>query len=338
MSVQVSVMRRSALERWLFELAAPRWMVLFFVLTAAGALGVIYGFASATALMAVPFALLTVNLLAAIVVRPRFRADLPLLLFHLALLALVVLMVLARLIYFDATTALGRGAQFDGTLLTEDRGRLHAGDFERLKFSNEGFTAAAYREGIYRATYNRVGWVDQNGLPQLAEVGDDRPLVIGHYRIYTTAFRGFAPVFEWHPADGSMPRHGTVQLGYKGLDTFGQAAEWHLPNTETAWVMLEFLSGEEQSTASPNDTLADSLEHALVMRVGDDRHVLELGGSLQRPGGTLVYRELNSWMGYRIIYDPTEPWIMATVVAGLFSLIWFYWKRIFARLPPEDAA
>lgn len=338
MRVQFPLFLSRPAGHWIAALASPRWMVLFFLLTAGGSLAVVYELGSATALMAPPFALLIVNLLAALIARPRFRSDLPLLLFHLALIVLVVLMVVARLIYFDGTTSISRGMPFDGTLLTEKRGPLHGGGLDRLDFSNQGFTTAAFREGKYRATYNRVGWVDELGMPRLAEVGGDRPLVIGHYRIYTTSYRGFSPVFEWHPADGAAPQKGVVQLGYRGQETFGQMAAWTLPNAESAWVMLDFLSSAVGDQVAPTDDQADTLEHALVLRLGEERHALRPGEALQRPGGTLVYRELNSWMGYRIIYDPTEPWIIATVFAGIVSLLWFYAKRIFARLPAEEPA
>lgn len=329
--------RRRRERGWVSWLAAPRWSVLFFVLTAAGALAVAHGLGSATALMVVPFTLLLINLLAAIISMPRFRADFALLLFHLALLALVALMVLARLIYFDGTTSLSRGTAFDGTLLTDSRGPLHRGDLNELRFSNEGFTADYFRQGKYRATYNRVSWVDANGLPRLAEVGDDRPLVIGRFRIYTTAFRGFSAVFEWQPDDGSASQMGAVQMTYAGHETFGQMAEWRLPNDEPVWMMLDFTAAESGSRVAPTDPAAAALQHALVLRMGEERQVMTPGDQIRRPGGTLVYQNLDSWMGYRIIYDPTEPWIIATVVVGILSLVWFYARRLFTRLPPETA-
>ena len=33
-----------------------------------------------------------------------------------------------------------------------------------------------------------------------------------------------------------------------------------------------------------------------------------------RPGGTLVYEGLHSWMGYRVHHDPTLPWLLAAAL------------------------
>ena len=61
-------------------LASPRLTVVFFVLAAAGSLATAHELHDATVLMALPFALLGLNLGAAVFAHARFRADAPLLL------------------------------------------------------------------------------------------------------------------------------------------------------------------------------------------------------------------------------------------------------------------
>jgi hypothetical protein len=65
--------------------------------------------------VALVIALLSLNLLAALVVHPAFRRQLPLLVAHLALLALVVLAGFGRLAALDGRFELTQGVPFDGS-------------------------------------------------------------------------------------------------------------------------------------------------------------------------------------------------------------------------------
>lgn len=324
---------KSATPRWLHALAAPRWTVLFFLLTAAAALAVAYEAMPATALMAAPFALLTANLAAAIFAQPRFRADLPLLLFHLALVALVALFVLARLVYLDAHTTLTSGTAFDGQTQKNEHGPLHRWRPQNLSFANDGFTEDFYAQGKgkHHATYNRVQWQDAAGQWHTALIGDDRPLILNGYKIYTTRHRGFSPVFRWQPKAGPE-EYGTAQLNEQQDGAFASSAAWRLPSGPEAWAMLDIKKPDERRSGKRTDLGANELEHSLVLRIGpqsgQQRHVLQVGQSVELGEGKLTYVRLDSWMGYLITYDPTVPWIMGTILLGVGSLIWFYWRRI----------
>ena len=102
----------SAFYKSALELSRPGWMVASFVACAIGALISADEARSATVWMCLPFGILTVALIAATIALPRFRADLPLLVFHLSLLAVVVVFVLARLTYFNGTTAVDESEFF----------------------------------------------------------------------------------------------------------------------------------------------------------------------------------------------------------------------------------
>lgn len=305
-------------------LASPRLTVAFFFLMAAGGLWVAQGGGNATWTVLLPLTLLVVNLAAAIATKPRFRADLPLLLFHLALLALVVLFGLARLVYFDGAVMLTAGTAFDSSTLARDlRGPLHGDGVRALRFANEGFTENFPERSKYRETYNRVRWWDESGASQIAEIGDDRPLVLDGYRIYASSRRGFSPIFHWQPANGPESL-GSVELPDRDQAEMGPASKLHLPGGMEAWVLLL----ADAPTIAPGGQLvdrgSDDVAHHLVLRIGEQRHELRQGQSVQLDGGRLSYVRLSSWMGYRIVYDPTEPWLAATVVVAIASLLWFY--------------
>lgn len=312
-------------------LASPKWMVAFFVLTAAGALAVAYDLADATAVMPLPLSLFAVNLVAAILARPALRTNAPLLLFHVALLALVVLFGLARLTYFDGATAISSGSRFESVLAKDERGPLHRDRLGELRFANEGFTEKFPQRGHYRATYNRVRWWDGDGESHLAEIGDDRPLLIAGYRLYTSRHRGFSPAFHWRPTNGDEDL-GTVQLTDTRLGDFAPVNEWQIPNGPKVWAMVDTRDGAGAAPGTKRANLgSEQLDHVLVLRVHDQRHELRPGDSIRLPEGELRYLRLDSWMSYRIIHDPTKPWLVATVLVAIASLFWFYLQRFRVR-------
>jgi cytochrome c biogenesis protein len=321
---------------WLEGLASPRLAVAFFLLTAASVLVVAYELATPTATMAAPFALLVVNVGAALVVHRRFRADLPLLLFHLALLALVALVALARLVYMTGTVTLTSGTAFDGQLLTEKRGPLHVGRLAELHFANDGFVEDRAARHRLHATYNRVRWQDEAGQWHPGQIGDDRPLLLKGYKIYTSDHRGFSPLLLWRTAGGA-DEYGSVQLSDQLDGAIAPAMKFSLPDGTDAWAMLDFETTDQAPVKTRAGLGSQALPHTLVLRIGDARHVLRPGQQLALPGGTLTYVQLDSWMGYLLSYDPTRPWIMATVMIGIVSLVWFYWQRLFGRGPAPVA-
>jgi len=73
--------------------------------------------------------------------------------------------------------------------------------------------------------------------------------------------------------------------------------------------------------------------HRLVLRVGALRAELAPGASVELDGGTLVYEGLRSWMGYRVSYDWTLPWLLAAALLAALALAWHYTQRFFFAAP-----
>jgi len=311
-------------------LASPRLTIAFFLVTAVGALLVARAGANATLMMTLPFTLLVINTVAAVICKARFRADPPLLLFHLALLILVVLLVLSRLVYFQGGVILSEGTAFSGDLTVNEQGALHQGNVGGLRFQNEGFTDNFRQRSHENITYNQVRWWDDTGTSYMSVIGDDRPLILDGYRIYTTRHRGFAPLFYWQPEANAAGEYGTVQLEDKGGTSFAPAASWQLRGGPDVWLMLVLdKTAPEQGRDTGNfDTHA--IAHKLIVRFNGERHFMDPGGNLELEGGRLSYVRLDSWMGYRLVYEPLMPWLVATVAVGVFSLLWLY-TRLFFR-------
>lgn len=275
--------------------------------------------------------LLALNLLAALVVHPAFRRQLPLLVAHLALLALVLLVAAGRLLALDGRFELTQGETFDGTLLDRDAGPLHVDRLRGLAFSHDGFEID-YAPGRKRgATRNPVRWRD-DGQPRSAVIGDHRPLVLQGHRFYTSPNKGYAPLLQWRPDQGEAVR-GAVHLPSFPAHELRQSREWTLPDGRAVWVLLH--TDEKLIDPSVPSRFTLPRDHRLVVRVGEQRAELAPGGQLALPGGTLVYEGLRTWMGYRVFYDPTLPWLLAAALLSALALALHYTLKFRAAPAPD---
>lgn len=288
--------------------------------------------------LALALGLLAINLMAALVVHPLLRRQLPLLVFHLALLALLLLVGLGRLTALDGRFELTQGVPFDGQLMEQDAGPLYNEPLQRLAFAHNGFEID-YAPGRQRgATRNAVTWQGDDGAQRSAVIGDHRPLVLAGHRIYTTPNKGFAPLLRWQPARGE-PALGAVHLPSFPANELRQSREWRLPDGRVVWVMLQF----DETLIDPNTAAAFRLpaEHRLVVRVADLRVELAPGERVALDSGSLVYEGLRTWMGYRVSYDPTLPWLLAASLLAALSLAWHYalkFRTAPRPAPPRAAA
>lgn len=287
------------------------------------------------AALAGAFGLGAANLAAALVVQARLRADLALFVFHLALLALLGLAAAGRLMALDGTVELAQGEIFDGQLLTREAGPLHRDRLARLRFVNDGFTID-YAPGVKRGrTANDVRVFGDDGGVTRHVIGDIDPLVLDGYRFYTTSNKGFATLFRWVPRGGRAPERGAVHLPSYPLNAHRQAQSWRIPGTaREAWVMLEMAREPIESGRPSRFQLPES--HRLVLVLGDERRELRPGDSAATPEGVLVYEGLTAWMGYRVYYDPTLPWLLASALIAVGALAAFYVRRF--RVPAGAGA
>lgn len=315
-------------------LASPRLMVAFFLLMAAAALGVAYELVDPTPAALVPFGMLVVNLTASIASNARFRADLPLLVFHVSLLVFVALLAVARLTYFEGTAKVTVGTHFAGDIDTEVRGVLHGDGMRSLRFSNEGFTEVFPEQNKYRRTYNRVRFPDGAGTLHEGVIGDDRPLVMDGYRIYTTRNRGYAPMVQWI-ADDEAIQLATIQLGKVGEDGYTRGSPWEIPGGPRVWLSLSTEQVQAPPGSERENLDAKKGRNKLVLRHNERFYDLGVGDSVALPGGRLTYSGLNAWMGYSIIYDPTKPWLVGTISIAIASLLWFYARRLWRTWDEE---
>jgi cytochrome c biogenesis protein len=310
---------------------------LTLVILAALAAGIVVSYNSevrTTWALVVPLALVAVNLAAAVASNAVFRRQGALLVFHLALIAIVLLVAAGRLTYLKGQLELGEGETFSGALKEYEAGPLHRLRLDRIPFVNEGFRIE-YARGVRRGhTYNRVAWRDDSGRWQRAVIGDQDPLVLRGYRFYTSHNKGFAPTFLWMPDSGTEPVLGAIHLPSYPIHEYRQALEWEPPGSGlTLWTGLQF----DEVILDPGKPSEFRLprEHLVVVRLGDRRWEMRPGERLRLTGGTLEYRGLRTWMGYTVFYDWTLPWLFAACALAAGSLAWHFWRKFASR--PWDA-
>lgn len=275
--------------------------------------------------------LLVINLLAAIATNRRFRRQAPLMVFHLALLAIVILVALGRLTYFKGRTEVVEGQEFSGEFVDIDAGPWHPLGVDRARFSNLE-TRIVYGPGPVRlGTQNRVGWLDEDGRPREAVIGDHLPLVRNHYRFYANWNKGFALMFAWQPSVGE-PLVGSVNLPSYPANALQQARQWSLPGSpEPLWAMLKF---EGDLIPDTGGEFRLPASYQVVLRHGARRW--EIDGTqgvipIDLPGGRLSYLGLRTWMGYQVAWDRTMPWLLFASVVAALALGWHFWTKFNAR-------
>jgi cytochrome c biogenesis protein ResB len=320
--------------RWLRALASLKLTLLILIALGGGIVLAYLSKSQATWVLVVPLLGFALNLCAAMLSNPAFRRSPPLLVFHLALIAIILLLALGRLTYFKGQLELADGERFEGQLVQEDSGPWHPRRLAAAAFRNDGFTIH-YAKGVRRAdTRNQVSWQGDDGQAQQAVIGDQVPLVRAGYRFYTSHNKGFAPAFVWQPT-GGQAELGTVHLPPYPLNEFKQAAEWQPSGSRIPlWVMLQF--DELILDPSQSSEFHPPAQHQVVVRAGEQRQALKPGDSMQLAEGVLTYQGLRSWMGYTVFYDFTLPWLLAAGLVAALSLARYFWHKFAAR--PWDQA
>lgn len=313
---------------WLERLGSLRLTLLGIVVLGVGAWHVAERpeESSFAAPLIVPLAILSANLVAAIVCNKGFRRSPGLLAFHLALLALVILGAISRLTYLEGRTEVAAGQTFS-ELIERKQGPWHRDRTGEAPFTNHGFTVS-YLAGLRRdQTVNRVSWRDEWGIQRTAEIGDQVPLVIHGYRFYTTSNKGFAALFRWEPAAGE-PELGTVNFPSYPLYADAQNASWRLGGND---IQVTLNIGKTLIDAGKDDSFRMPESHTLTLDLGWRVATMSPGDTLVLPTGRVVYVALSTWMGYSVIYDWTVPWLLAACALAVLALGWHFWSKFSLR-------
>jgi len=281
----------------------------------------------------IPLAVLAINLLAAIFTNSRINSQPGLLVFHLVLLGLVILVAIRRLTYLDGHVEIVESQPFEPSEITEEfKGPLHAGLLDNVHFIQGPYTVD-YEPGVRRGlTFSQVFIPDAQGNLVKKVIGDDRPLVLEGFRLYTTFNKGFTVLLTWIPDQG-VPVTGTVNMPSYPLFDYKQGNTWTPPNSQEIKFWLQLQTGMKLDEA----WRLDGRNASGVLVVSQDKQRIELqpGDTIPMHGGKLRYDKLLTWMGYKIFYNPTIKWLFFVSLVSVFGMSWHYWQKMASRPWPE---
>jgi cytochrome c biogenesis protein len=270
-----------------------------------------------------PLAALAVNLLCAILVTPRFRRDVGLLMFHICLLAVVALAAYGYLAQFKGRVEVAVGQQLRPDMITAvAQGPLHDRDALGRADFVQGMFSVAFTEGLFRThTSSRV----QLAAGQQREFGDTVPLELGGYRFYTSSNKGYSALVRWSGVTGA-PTLGVVNFPSYPMHDWNQITRWTTPDGSP--LSLELKLGEKP----PVDKawILDSRvqrQARLAIDFDGQRTVLGEGDALPVADGVLTFLETRMWMGYSVYFFPLLNWMVAFALVGVLGLGWYYLCR-----------
>ncbi len=324
----------SLARRALEALASLKLTLIIIIGLAAGILIIYYTRTRFAWALAVPFAAFAVNLAAALATRQVLQRQRALLVFHLALISIVLLLAIERLTYLKGQVELTEGEVFAGQMLREESGPWHPRRrLDTVRLVNESFTIAYTpdAEGRLRrgATENQVAWTAPDGSSGRSVIGNQVPLLLGGYIFYTTVNKGFTPIFLWRP-DGAAEQTGGVNMPSYPSNQYMQANEWRPPGSNTTlWINLQI----DEVIISPDkpSELRVPDEYKIVVRMGDERRELKAGDTLRLPDGVVEFQELRKWMGYDVTWNFTLPWLLAAGILAVLSLALHFWSKFSIR-------
>ena len=266
-----------------------------------------------------PLSLLAVNLFAALVVRHAFRHQSALLLFHVGLLAVLMLVAAGVLLRFDGSVELVEGEAFNAAAVTaRGSGWLHPNRLERVRFE-QGPLEVRYLAELQRdTTHSRVVVTTPDGQEVRRDVGDRQGFTSHGYRFMTTFNKGYSVLVLWRDAQGSESLGAVNFPSYPEFE-WKQVNDWTTPAGET--LTLELQLAERVREDAPWTLRSRDVDYTLSVGDGDAAaRSIGPGQSIAAQGGQITVIDLRLWMGYRIDFNPLLPWLIAAAFLALGAL------------------
>jgi cytochrome c biogenesis protein len=266
-----------------------------------------------------PLSLLAVNLFAALLVRHAFRHQAALLLFHVGLLAVLMLVVVGVLLRFDGSVEVIEGEAFNaGAVTVRGAGWLHPDRLDRISFT-QGPLEVRYRSGFQRDTTLSRVIVEREGEAGVRrEIGDRQGFTAHGYRFMTTFNKGYSVLVLWRGSGGEEVIGAVNFPSYPSFD-WKQVNDWTTPAGET--MTFELLLAERVPDDSPWKLSSNDARYTVGLTGGSRAgETVAPGQSLAVEGGEITILDLRLWMGYRIDYNPLLPWLLTAAFLSLAAL------------------
>ncbi|MBN4063239.1 cytochrome c biogenesis protein ResB [Cardiobacterium sp. AH-315-I02] len=279
--------------------------------------------------LAIPLLVLAVNLLFAMTYNPRIRQNSGLLMFHICLLAMVLLAALGQLTSMKGRVEIMQGQVFDSKQATVvQQGPWHSlralnkVDFEQRHFQ------VNYSQGLRRGATHSQLLVNGESFV----VGDNLPFNHQGYRFYTTSNKGYAVILNWYGKDGKTSQ-GAIHFPSYPLYDWKQDNQWFTPAGQL--LKMSFVSAIQPQTDTSWQLESSQAAGSLQIEAATGKQqVLKVGQRIRLQAGELEFVEVRMWMGYSIFYNPWLIWFFAVSLVGVFGLAWHYYLKLGPRKLP----
>jgi len=277
--------------------------------------------------LAASLGLLSLNLAAAIIVRPQFRQQPGLLVFHLCLMLVTGLAGLQAMTIFDGRVEQAEDQPFAvENVEVIKQGPWHINRLGEVHFM-QGPVTVEYREDLRRGRTQSKIYFDQGGKLESRTFGDTRSTHKRGYRFITTPNKGYALTLVWVGDDGNSTS-GNIHMPSFPIREWDQRQQWRTPAGEQVTLSLDILP----VAADGNWTLASEGFEGRVLLTTKDGSGTELidGRAVAVAGGSLTLDGVSLWIGYRIEFNAILPWLFAAAALGTAALGWHFWRN-----PPQ---
>jgi cytochrome c biogenesis protein len=284
----------------------------------------------------IPLAVLSINLLAAILTNHTFRRQTGLLVFHVGLLLLIAIIGLSVLIRFDGHVEVLQGASFDPRDVEVTAvGWLHPGHLDEVRFE-QGDVQVEYLAGLTRQSTRSTIQHGLAGVMRTQTIGDRQAAEINGYRFITTPNKGFALLMRWEPA-GAEPVYGAIHFPSYPQYDWKQVTDWVAPSGQHLQMELDFakpVSRPDRSWVLERPQSAFSVN----TRTSDGiTHVVAKGGAVALEGGMLRVVDVKMWIAYRIDYYPLLPWAFVAALLAIAGMALHFRERYQAQRSADRA-
>lgn len=266
-------------------------------------------------LVVLPLLLLAMNLLAALIINPIFRARPALFGMHIGLMLLVIALAIGQLTRYRGHFEISEGQAFDPETVIVDRTGYIKPVLPQEGTFRQGKVHVNYAPGVVRReTVSHVVLIDG----QLMESTDGQPLIINGYRFYLTHNKGFSAILSWQGSTAPAFYQGAVHFPSYPRLAPNQTTRWITPHGTPLELKIEPHNHPQKTAWKLDNSMAGD---RLMVRVnGDEGIALTPGQDLNLPGGRLHLIGFRFWIGYRVFYDPTLFWVFSCATITLIFL------------------
>lgn len=273
-----------------------------------------------------PLIAISLNLIAALIITPKIRRDIYLLVFHLSLLFVVLLATLNHISRSKGRVEIFEGGEFQGQLDDEEKGPYLLSTLEDLRFRLDAIEINYQDDGQRIGTFARIQITEPIEERRSFIIADQHPFKYRGYRFYTTHNKGYALITRWQSSLDNSKRIGAIHLPSYPANALEQKINW-TPQGSQQNLWLHLLFKQLPLGSATGGVFSPPKDAELVVRFDQKRHQLKVGQSLVLADGQLTFIGIRSWMGLKVQYDGLITWILAAAITAILSLSVYLLRR-----------